>query len=64
MALLYIDAGTGGILLQVVLGGFVGGLVLIKLAAKRVVDFILRRSDDPVATTDASAEDESDSLAA
>ena len=64
MVLLYIDASTGGIMLQVVLSGFVGGIVFFKLAASRVVDFIFRRSPDPGAATDESAEDESDSLAA
>jgi hypothetical protein len=64
MALLYIDAGTGGIVLQVALSGFVGGLVLIKLAARRIIDFVLRRSSQPVSTTDAPSDDESDSLAA
>jgi len=41
---LYIDAGTGGILLQVLLSGVVGGFVFFKLAASRVVDIVLRRA--------------------
>jgi hypothetical protein len=60
---LYIDAGTGGIMLQVLLTGVVGGLVFIKLAAKRFTDFVLRRRDDDAEETPESSND-SDSLAA
>jgi hypothetical protein len=62
--MLYIDAGTGGIMLQVLLSGVVGGLVFFRLAAKRIVDFVLRRDpdagfDSPAATTDESEDSES-----
>ncbi|MEX2245407.1 MAG: hypothetical protein WEC75_01855 [Dehalococcoidia bacterium] len=65
--LLYIDAGTGGIMLQVLLSGAVGGLVLFKLAAKRVVDIVLRRGGDPAPEADtdvAEGPDETGSMAA
>lgn len=41
--LLYVDAGTGGIVLQALLSGAVGGVIFFKLAASRVVDAVRRR---------------------
>jgi len=40
---LYIDATTGGMALQVILSGLVGGLVIIKLFWRNLVNTILRR---------------------
>jgi hypothetical protein len=40
---LYIDATTGGMALQVILSGFVGGLVFIKLFWRNLVNMVLRR---------------------
>lgn len=57
---LYIDATTGGMALQVILSGLVGGLVVLKLFWRNLVNFVLRRqpeddqdadpADDPDAT--------------
>jgi hypothetical protein len=60
---LYIDAGTGGMVLQVLLSGVVGGVVFFKLAAGRIVDFFLRRRPETSAL-DPGQEDTDDSLAA
>jgi hypothetical protein len=43
LSLAYIDGTTGGMVLQLLLGGFVGGLVVFKLAAQNLLDKILRR---------------------
>jgi len=40
---LYIDATTGGMALQVILSGLVGGLVVIKLFWRNFVNSIFRR---------------------
>ena len=42
-AFLYIDATTGGMALQIILSGAVGGLVVIKLFWGNLVNTILRR---------------------
>jgi hypothetical protein len=39
----YIDGTTGGMVVQLLLGGFVGGFVVFKLAAQNLLDKILRR---------------------
>ena len=58
---LYIDATTGGMALQIILSGIVGGLVVIKLFWSNLVNTILRRkpaieSDEQDAVAEASAE--------
>jgi len=52
---LYIDATSGGMVLQVALSGFVGGLVVLKLFWRSVVSTLLRRQpedDAPPPVTD------------
>jgi len=44
---LYVDPTAGGVVLQVLLSGFVGGFVIIKLAWHNITNFVLRRSDLP-----------------
>lgn len=44
--LLYIDATTGGMALQVILSGLVGGLVFLKLFWRNLVNFVLRRKPE------------------
>jgi len=39
----YIDGTTGGMVVQLLLGGFVGGFVVFKLAFHSVVNKLLRR---------------------
>ena len=58
---LYIDATTGGMALQIILSGVVGGLVVIKLFWSNLVNTILRRkpateSDEQDAVEEVSAE--------
>jgi hypothetical protein len=45
-SLAYIDGTTGGMVVQLLLGGFVGGFVVFKLAARSLIDKILRRNTD------------------
>jgi hypothetical protein len=45
---LYVDATSGGMILQVLLSGFVGGLVVIKLFWANLVNTVLRRKPEPV----------------
>ena len=42
LVLLYLDPTTGGILLQTILGGTAGGLVLVKLFWRRIVSLVSR----------------------
>jgi hypothetical protein len=42
----YLDPGTGSMALQLILGGIVGGLTLMKLYWRRVKAFVLRRQKD------------------
>ena len=41
----YLDPGTGSMVLQVVLGGLVGGLAFAKLYWRKVKSLVLRRRD-------------------
>jgi hypothetical protein len=43
MQFLYVDATSGGMVLQVVLSGFVGGIVVFKLFWRSVLNTVLRR---------------------
>lgn len=52
---LYIDATSGGMILQVLLSGFVGIFVVLKLFWHRIVDFVLRRKPEPTEEPAASA---------
>ena len=52
----YIDGTTGGMVVQLLLGGFVGGFVVFKLAARKLLDKILRR--DPYEEDDADLMEE------
>ena len=45
----YLDAGTGSMLLQLVLGGVAGLLVILKLYWQRVLSFLHLRKDEPAA---------------
>jgi hypothetical protein len=51
-SLAYIDGTTGGMVVQLLLGGFVGGFVVFKLAFQSIVNKVLRR--------DAAYEDDAD----
>jgi membrane associated rhomboid family serine protease len=42
----YLDPGTGSMVIQLVLGGIVGALALVRLYWRRVKGFVLRRQDD------------------
>lgn len=59
---LYLDATTGGMALQVILSGLVGGIVFIKLFWRNLVNTIFRRKSTEVedeeqrSVTDASTE--------
>jgi len=44
--LAYIDGTTGGMMLQVLLGSLVGGIVILKLAARSLFGALLRRKRD------------------
>jgi hypothetical protein len=59
--LLYIDGTTGGLALQMLLGGAVGGLVVFKLAAKQLMSTIRprQRSKGPVEESKPAASEES-----
>lgn len=54
---LYIDGTSGGMILQVLLSGFVGGFVVIKLFWRNLLNMFVRHSDKP----DTAAADESHS---
>ena len=43
----YLDPGTGSIILQLLLGGFAGALVVGKLYWQRVKDFFRKESKPP-----------------
>ena len=47
----YIDGTTGGMVVQLLLGGFVGGFVVFKLVFQNIVNKVLRRN--PVYDDDA-----------
>lgn len=53
---LYIDATTGGMALQVILSGLVGGLVIVKLFWRNLVSTILRRKPEEEDPEDAAAD--------
>jgi hypothetical protein len=46
MPFLYVDATSGGMILQVLLSGFVGGLVFLKLFWGNLVNTVLRRKPE------------------
>jgi hypothetical protein len=48
----YLDPGTGSMLLQMILGGVAGALVVGKLYWQRIKDFVARRPAGPHATDD------------
>ena len=59
MPFLYVDATSGGMILQVLLSGFVGGLVFFKLFWSNLVNTVLRRKPEEVeATVTAESHDE------
>ena len=43
----YIDPGTGGMLLQLLLGGFAGALVIVKLYWTRIRELYMRTIHGP-----------------
>lgn len=47
----YIDPGTGGMLLQLMLGGFVGLLIILKLYWQRLKALFSRRKPVPTRPT-------------
>lgn len=51
----YLDAGTGSMLLQLLLGGVGGVLMVGKLYWQRIKSFFVRRKDEPEATVQTSA---------
>ena len=55
---LYIDGTSGGMILQVLLSGFVGSFVFLKLFWRNVLNMFVRRSEEPDPTvTDESHSD-------
>jgi hypothetical protein len=57
--ILYVDATSGGLVLQILLSGFVGGIVVMKLFWSKLVSAIFPRrkpETDAPATTDAGEE--------
>jgi hypothetical protein len=48
----YLDAGTGSMLLQLVLGGVAGLLVILKLYWQRVLSFLGLRREESAAVPD------------
>jgi hypothetical protein len=46
MPQLYVDATSGGMILQVLLSGLVGGLVIIKIFWSNLVNTVLRRKPE------------------
>jgi hypothetical protein len=48
----YLDAGSGSMLLQLVLGGVAGLLVILKLYWQRLLSFLGLRRDEPAAVTE------------
>jgi hypothetical protein len=48
----YLDPGTGSMLLQMILGGVAGALVIGKLYWQRIKDFVARRPAGQRATDD------------
>jgi hypothetical protein len=55
--MLYIDATSGGMILQVALSGLVGGVVVLKLFWRNAVNFILRRKPETMLTTDEASDE-------
>lgn len=55
---LYIDGTSGGMILQVLLSGFVGSFVFIKLFWRNVLNMFVRSSEepDPAATDEARSD--------
>lgn len=57
----YLDPGTGSMVLQLVIGGVLGGLLAIKLLWKRVIGFFTgKRADSDGASSGGSATSASD----
>jgi hypothetical protein len=48
----YLDAGSGSMLLQLVLGGVAGLLVILKLYWQRLLSFLGLRRDEPAAVAE------------
>lgn len=48
----YLDAGSGSMLLQLLLGGVAGLLVILKLYWQRVLSFLGRRRGEPAALSE------------
>lgn len=46
-AFAYLDPGTGSMLLQLLLGGIAGALMIVKLYWARLKDFLFRRKSKP-----------------
>ena len=44
--LAYLDPGTGSMVLQMLVGGVLGGALLIKLQWRRIVRFVSRKKPD------------------
>lgn len=52
---LYVDATSGGMILQVLLSGVVGGAVVFKLMWRNVLNTVLRRKEDETPENTAQA---------
>ena len=55
----YIDPGTGSMILQAVLGGVAGGILVIRLYWRKVRDLIVGRKALPAADTNAAPQAQS-----
>jgi hypothetical protein len=62
MTLGYIDAQSGSMLLQIILGGAAAAVVALKLWWQRVLRFLHIRKDDETPAEPVSAAHESDAL--
>jgi hypothetical protein len=56
MNMLYIDATSGGMILQVLLSGVVGSLVVVKLFWRNLTDTIFRRKRAKAPAADEAVE--------
>lgn len=61
--LAYIDATTGGMTLQLLLGGLAGSLVILKLTASSFLDVVLHRKRSVVLDEDAGRDEDEQSAA-
>lgn len=57
-AFAYLDAGSGSMLVQLLLGGFAGLAVIVKLYWRRLLAALGRRKAEPVEAAEGGGEDQ------